>query len=209
MNILRLLRIAIKSILKNRTRSFLTALGIIIGVGSVIIMTAVGRGSQARIQEDIQSMGTNMIMVMNGRMRFGGVSQGSGSRKALTMDDVEAIRQAEHVEAVSPVIRASGQVIGGSGNWSTSIEGVVPEYMTIRNYSLASGEMFTQRDVDKKKKVCVVGQTVVDELFSGSDPIGQKIRVRNTPFIILGVLKEKGESGMGNDQDDIILAPST
>lgn len=206
----RIQKIAFKSILKNKMRSILTSLGIIIGVCSVIVMVAVGQGSQARIQEQINSLGTNLLMVFPSHSRMGGVSRGAGSFNKMELSDCDAIsQQAQHVMYVSPYIRSSGQVIGGSGNWNTSINGVSTEYLGIKDWEISSGSFFTERDIKSKKKVAVLGQTIVDELFEGVDPIGQRIRIRNTPFTVIGVLAEKGESGMGQDQDDIILAPST
>jgi len=207
--IFNLIKVAIKSILKNRMRSLLTSLGIIIGVSAVIIMVAIGQGSQAKIEENIASLGTNMIMIMPGASRAGGVSQGAGSYNRFTLKDAETIKeQATLLSAVSPVVRSGAQVINGSNNWSTTIYGVSPDYFSIRNYEIESGNLFTERDVLARKKVALIGKTVAEELFGNNDPVGEQIRVRSTPFTVVGVLKEKGQTGMG-DQDDLILAPST
>ncbi len=206
----RIQKIAFKSIMKNKMRSMLTTLGIIIGVCSVIVMVAVGQGSQARIEEQINSLGTNLLMVRPGGSRMGGIHRGAGSFNKMRLSDCDAIlEQAQHVMYVSPVIRANGQIIGGLGNWNTSISGVSTQYLDIKDWDLESGTFFTEKDLKAKKKVAVLGQTVVDELFPNTDPIGERIRIRNTPFTVIGVLEEKGQSGMGEDQDDIILAPST
>jgi putative ABC transport system permease protein len=205
----RLLRVALRSILKNRMRSVLTSLGVIIGVGSVIVMVALGAGAQADVQAQIQSLGANMIMIFPAWGSFRGVSQGAESRPILTMEDEEKIAEdATLLTGISPVVRSGGQVIGGVGNWNTSVEGVDPDYLEIRNWKMASGEFFTERDVRAKSKVAVLGKTVVDNLFPNSDPIGERIRIRNTPFKVIGVLQSRGESAFGQDQDDVILAPS-
>ncbi len=205
----RLLRVAMRSILKNRMRSVLTSLGVIIGVGSVIVMVGLGAGAQADVEAQIQSLGANMIMVFPAWGRVHGVSQGAASRNRLTLDDVERLREnTTLLTGLSPVVRSGGQVIGGIGNWNTSVEGVDPAYLEIRSWKLASGEFFTERDVRAKSKVAVLGKTVVDNLFPDSDPIGERIRIRNTPFKVIGVLEARGQSPFGSDYDDIILAPS-
>jgi len=204
-----LLKAAFKSILKNKLRSILTALGIIIGVASVIVMIAIGKGASARIQAQITSLGTDMLMIRPSFSIRGGVSMGAGSFNRLTFDDVEKIKeQATLIKAISPMVRSGGQVIGGGKNWNTSINGVSSEYLYIRNYELQSGEMFTERDERASKKVAVLGKTVAKELFGDADPVGEQIRINKTPFTVIGVLKEKGQSGMGGDQDDIVLAPA-
>ena len=191
-------------------RSLLTSLGIIIGVSAVIVMVAIGEGSQKQIEEGIQSLGTNLIVVFPGASRSGGVSRGAGSFNRFTFDDVEKIeREATLISAVSPVVRTGGQIIGGGKNWFTTVFGVSPGYFEIRNWEMDSGEFFGARDLRAKKKVALLGKTVADELFPDQDPIGEKIRIRSVPFTVIGVLKSKGQSGMGNDQDDVILAPAT
>jgi putative ABC transport system permease protein len=203
-------KVAFKSLMKNKMRSLLTSLGIIIGVSSVIVMVAIGEGSQRRIKESFSSMGTNMLMISSERHRPGAVSQGAGSsRPELSYDDIDLIKlNCPSIAAVSAVIRSSGQIIGGSGNWNTSVQGVDPDYFKIRDWDLTSGRIFTDREVETKKKYCLIGQTVAQELFANIDPIGQKIRIRNTPFQIIGVLSKKGQNSWGQDQDDTILAPS-
>lgn len=209
MKMLKIHRIAFQSIMKNRMRSLLTSLGIIIGVCSVIVMVAIGQGSQQKIENDINSMGTNLLMVFPGASSRGGISRGAGSRNSLKMEDYEAIKeQAQTILAVSPSVRSGAQIIGGAGNWNTVVEGVSPGYLDIKQWELESGSFFTDKDDKAKKKVAVLGKTIADELFPDSDPVGQRIRIRNTPFKIVGVLKEKGQNSMGSDQDDIILAPS-
>jgi putative ABC transport system permease protein len=200
---------AFQSILRNRMRSILTALGIIIGVSAVIIMVAIGRGSSERIEENINSLGTNLITVSPGTARTRGVSQGSGSFVQLTFRDVDKLKkEATYLQGVSPVVRVGAQVIGGSNNWSTSIYGVSTEYFSIKKWEISSGEAFTERDVTGNKKVAVIGATVASNLFPTGSAVGQSIRIRNTPFKVVGVLKAKGQGGM-MDQDDVILAPAT
>ncbi len=205
-----LLKNAVKSISKNRMRSLLTSLGIIIGVSSVIVMVAIGQGSQKQIEDEIESLGTNMIIIMPGSSTSGAVRGGAGTLNRFTLNDVEKLeKEATMISDVSPTIRSGGQVIGGGENWSTTIYGVTEGYFAIRNFEIEYGEFFTERDVRANKKVALLGKTVADELFPNQDPTGEKIRIRNVPFTVIGVLKEKGQSSMGNDQDDVILAPST
>ena len=201
---------AMRSILKNRMRSLLTSLGIIIGVSAVIVMVSVGSGSQAKIEQNINALGTNLIIVMPGSSRTGGVRGGAGSFNRFTFSDVEKLqKESTLLSYISPVVRSGGQIIGGTGNWYTSIYGVSTDYFEIRNWQLESGEFFTEKDISGKRKVALIGKTIADELFPDQDPVGQSIRIRNIPFTIIGVLKSKGQSGMGADQDDVILAPST
>ena len=205
-----LIKAAFKSILKNRLRSLLTSLGIIIGVSAVIVMVAIGEGSQAMIEEQIGALGTNLIIVFPGVSQSGGVSRGAGSYNRFTFDDIEKIKKsALHLSGVTPVVRTGGQIIGGAGNWFTTVFGVSPDYFYIRNWELKYGDFFTDRDVQSRKKVALLGETIANELFPDQDPTGQRIRIRNTPFTIQGVLKGKGQSAMGSDQDDVILAPAT
>ena len=204
-----LLKIAFKSILKNRMRSLLTSLGIIIGVSAVIVMVAIGEGSQEKIEEQIRNIGANMIIIFPGSMRRGGVSQGAGSHNQLTLEDAEKLAsEATLCTAVSPVVMSGGQVVGGSGNWSTGIAGVSPDYLTIRAWPLEHGEFFTERDIRARSKVAVLGKDVADNLFPDQNPVGEKIRIRNTPFKVIGVLSEKGQGPRGSE-DDVILCPST
>ncbi len=203
-----LITVAFNSILKNRMRSLLTMLGIIIGVGAVITLVSIGQGATADIENEISTLGTNLLIIMPGSTRTGGVSHGASSLNTLTMDDVERLGEANLLRYVSPIISSSAQVIAGSRNWSTKIQGVSPTYLEIKDWPLEKGTFFTERDVRSRKKVAVLGQSVAEELFPGQDPIGSRIRIRNIPFTIIGVLSEKGQSMMG-DQDDVILAPST
>ena len=203
------LRVAFQSLSKNRMRSLLTCLGIIIGVSAVIVMVAIGEGSQADIEARIGALGANMIMIFPGASRMGGVSQGAGTLNRLTLDDAEKLaKEATLSIAISPVVTARAQVIGGESNWNTSISGVSTDYLTIRAWDLESGEFFTERDIRARSKVAVLGKDVADNLFPGQDPVGQKIRIRNTPFKVIGVLTEKGQGPRGSE-DDVILAPST
>jgi putative ABC transport system permease protein len=209
MKILNLLIIAIRSLNKNKVRSLLTMLGIIIGVASVIAMLAIGQGSRDAIQKQIAGMGTNVIMIFPGASFRGGVATAAGTAITLRIEDVDAIRaQCPAVKYLSPVARAGGQVIASNNNWNTTVNGVYAEYLDIRNLELESGSRFTDDDEKRASKVCIIGKTVSDNLFGeDSNPIGQKIRIRNIPFTIIGLLKQKGQSGMGQDQDDIIYAP--
>jgi len=205
-----LVKVAFKSILKNRMRSFLTMLGIIIGVGAVILIVSLGEGAQANIQSNLTSLGSNLLMVSSGTSMHGGVSRGAGSMMNLTLSDAEKIsKEATLVNGVSPVVRSGGQIIGGGNNWSTTVYGVSPEYQTIRDWSVKYGSFFTEREVRGRSKVALIGATVAEELFPGQDPVGALIRIRNVPFKVIGVLEEKGEAGMGMDRDDLIIAPVT
>jgi len=211
MNYSNLLRIALRALVRNKLRAFLTMLGIIIGVASVIAMLAIGEGSKQKIRKQISSMGSNMVMVMPNFQRRGGVSLGSSSSMALKYSDVVALRSdAPDVSAVSPEVRASGQVIYSNQNTQTTIYGVSEEYLTIKKLEVISGRTFTSNEVKNMSKVCILGQTVVENLFgAGADPVGLSIRIKNLPFQIIGTLKDKGESGMGQDEDDLIIAPYT
>lgn len=206
-----LFRIAIRALVRNKLRAFLTMLGIIIGVASVIAMLAIGEGSKANIRKEMSSMGTNMVMVMPNFQRRGGVSLGASSSMALKYSDVEAIRnEAVSVASVSPEVRASGQVIYSNQNTQTTIYGVSEDYLKIKKLEIESGRIFNSTELKGMSKVCILGQTVVTNLFGkGADPVGLSIRIQKLPFLVIGVLKDKGESGMGQDQDDLILAPYT
>jgi putative ABC transport system permease protein len=209
MTIGRLLRAAFSSIARNRMRSLLTSLGIIIGVSAVIIMVAFAEGTSAKIKGQIDALGTNLLMVSPGSASSGGARMGAGSFNRFTFEDVEKIqRNATLLDEVSPVVRSGAQVIGGGSNWSTTVYGVWPSYLKICNWQVESGEAFTDRDVSGNRKVILLGATVAEELFGETDPVGQTVRVRNIPMTVVGVLKAKG-SGMGQDQDDVILAPAT
>ncbi len=211
MNITNLFRIAIRALFRNKMRAFLTMLGIIIGVASVIAMLAIGEGSKRSITEEMSSMGTNLVMIMPSFQSRGGVSLGASSSMALKYSDVTTIRnEAASISAVSPAVNANGQVIYGNQNTQTTIYGVSEEFLGIRKLEIESGRIFNETEVRSMAKVCILGQTVVENLFgTDKDPVGLSIRVKNLPFEIIGVLKDKGESGMGQDQDDMILAPYT
>jgi putative ABC transport system permease protein len=205
-----LLGIALRSILKNKLRSMLTSLGIIIGVSGVIVMSAVGEGTQDLIRKEINLLGTNVIIVSPGSSRLGGVQRGMGSLNRFTLDDVEKIKQsATHLRAISPLVMAGGQVIAGNANWATEICGVGTDYFKIKNWKPEQGTLFTEKDVNGRRKVALLGRTVADELFAGGNPVGQKVRIRNIPFTVIGVLEEKGQGGRGMDQDDLVIAPAT
>ena len=202
------MKIALRALQVNRTRSALTMLGIIIGVAAVIAMVAVGSGATARIQEQIQSIGSNLIIVLPGSISSNGVRLGSGAVVTLTEDDAKAIAaECPSVAAVAPMVRGGVQVVYGNNNWATTAQGVTPDYMTIRDYTMMSGEFFTDQDVDAAAKVAVLGETVVENLFGDNDPIGQVVIIKNVPFTVAGVLTPKGQSPSGQDQDDIILLP--
>ena len=210
MKILKLVDVARSSLLKNRLRSLLTMLGIVIGVGAVIVMRAIGDGAQKNIEDRIKTLGTNLIMVRSSSNAFGGVRRGAGSSRTLSIKDPLIIKeQCRLVSAVSGIVSTNDQIIGGGTNWFTQIQGVSPEYLTIKSWDLADGTFFTERDIRARSKVAVLGSSVVENMFSGQVPIGQSIRIRQTPFKVIGVLKAKGQSSFGQDQDDIILVPLT
>lgn len=167
-------------------------------------------GSQAKIENHINSLGTNLIIIFPGSSKIGGVHRGAGSRDVFTLDNVKRLKEdATLISGVSPIVRSGGQIIGGAGNWYTEIFGVSTDYFEMRNWEIDYGELFTEKDIKSKRKVCLIGRTIADELFPDEDPTGEKIRIRNIPFTVAGVLKGKGQNSMGQDQDDIILAPST
>jgi putative ABC transport system permease protein len=205
-----LVLVAGRSILKNKLRTFLTMLGIIIGVGAVIMMVAIGTGARRQIQAQVASLGTNMIVVMPGFSSQGGVSRGAGSFNRLSLDDAEAIaQQSVLLAAVSPVVITRTQAIGGEGNWRCFVFGVNTQYPTIRDWATSDGVWFDESDIRAKRKVAVLGKTVADQLFPGGDAVGQQIRLRRVPFRVVGVLAAKGQTADGGDQDDVILAPYT
>lgn len=211
MNYSNLFRIAIRALVRNKLRAFLTMLGIIIGVASVIAMLAIGEGSKQRMRKEISSMGTNMVMVVPNMVRIDGVTLGNQNSMALKYSDVVTIRnEAANITMVSPEVRANGQVIYGNQNTQTTIYGVSDEYLSIRKLEVQSGRSFNENEIKGMSKVCILGQTVVENLFgAGVDPVGLSIRIKKLPFVIIGTLKTKGENGMGQDQDDLILAPYT
>lgn len=210
MGFIDVMEVALISLSRNKMRSFLTMLGIIIGVGAVIAMMAVGNGAQQSIKDQIASLGTNVILIFPGSTNQAGVRTGMGTATSLTEEDIEAIKDhCPSVALVTPSLRTGSQVIYQELNWRTAIMGVNPEYFEIRSWPVESGHFFTEADVRNATKVCVVGQTIVENLFKGADPMGQIIRIRRLPFKIVGVLTAKGQSAQGTDQDDVIFAPSS
>src|SRR6266849_9499824 len=210
MRILEILRIALDALVRNLMRSLLTMLGIIIGVVAVIAVVAIGQGAQASVDAQISSLGTNVLMLFPGSSTRGGVMSGAGSNTTLTEDDGQAIReQCPAVAHLSPLLRSGAQVVYSNLNWGTSVQGGSPDFFAIRDWRLDAGEFFTDADVRGATKVCLLGQTVVQQLFETENPIGQTIRIRNIPFKVVGTLKSKGQNMMGQDQDDIILVPYT
>ncbi|MDN3659227.1 ABC transporter permease [Ferruginibacter paludis] len=209
MKMANLLRIAWRAINRNRMRTFLTMLGIIIGVAAVIAMTAIGQGSKQSIQKQISGMGSNMITIRPNSNVTGGVRMDNTSVQSLTEQDITALqKQPEYIDAISPSVTSRGQVINGPYNWATSMQGVFPEYLAIRGWPLLDGVSFTSQDIKSAAKVCLLGQTVLNNLFpNGEDALGKIIRFKNIPFKIIGVLSKKGENTFGQDQDDVILAP--
>jgi putative ABC transport system permease protein len=208
MYVLASVRIALRALRVNKMRSALTMLGIIIGVGAVIAMVSVGTGAAARIQEQIASIGSNLLMVLPGAATSGGMRMGFGSTMTLTEDDAKAIAaEIPGVVAAGGSMRGVAQLVFGNQNWSTAVQGTTSDYLLIRDWDLAAGRFFTSEDVDGATKVVVLGETVKENLFGGSDPIGQIIRVKKVPFTVIGLLARKGQSTWGQDQDDVILIP--
>ena len=205
-----LFKVASQSIMKNKMRTLLTMLGIVIGVGAVIVMVAIGHGAQSQIEDQISSLGTNLIIVMPGAFTTGGANQGAGTFNRLTIDDAEKLkREGSSLSAVSPVISTRAQVIGGSGNWRTLINGVSTDFLTIRDWSVSSGEYFSDTDLRSGRKIAVIGATVASNLFGDVDPVGAQIQIGHVPFTVIGVLAAKGQNAGGVDQDDVILMPYT
>jgi putative ABC transport system permease protein len=203
-------RIALRALGRNKLRSFLTMLGIIIGVGAVIAMVAIGEGAKALVRQQIASLGTNLLVILPGTVTLGGARTGFGGRQSLTDLDAKAIMgQIPIVAGASPVLRQIQQVIGGEQNWSTSVQGIAPEYQQIRDWKIVDGRFITQADVESTAKVALIGQTVAYNLFGDENPIDNIIRIKKIPFQIVGVLGAKGQSGMGNDQDDVVMVPYT
>jgi len=210
MDLLATLRIALRALRVNKLRSVLTMLGIIIGVGAVITMIAVGGGAQARVAEQIKSLGSNLMIIIPGSTTSGGVRMGSSSGQSLTEDDAWAItREVSEVEVSAPVLRGSGQIVAGNSNWATVIYGMTPEYLEARDWPIVSGRGFEAQEVSSAGKVALIGQSVATQLFGDADPVDQQVRIRKVPFTIVGVLDKKGQSMMGTDQDDVILVPLT
>jgi putative ABC transport system permease protein len=204
------IKIALRAMRQNRMRTALTMLGIIIGVGAVITMLAVGTGARQRIEEQISSMGSNLLIVFPGATTAGGVRMGAGTQPTLSMGDAEAIQEeCPAVLHVAPVLSGIAQVVYGNQNWSTGVTGTTPSMLEIRDWPLMQGRPFTEEDVRSASKVCLLGQTVVENIFGGIDPLGQIIRIKNVPFTVIGILDRKGQSPTGQDQDDIIFVPVT
>jgi putative ABC transport system permease protein len=211
MNYINLIKIAKNALLRNKFRAFLTMLGIIIGVASVIAMLAIGQGSKKSIQDQMSSMGSNLVFIMPGSQQRGGVMMGNSGSQKLKMADVDAIRlQCPDVVAVSPEVRTSGQAVFGNLNWPTTLYGGNTLYFSIKKFDVESGRIFTDKEITSLAKVCLIGKTVIENIFpKGADPIGQTIRFKNIPMKIIGVLGEKGQNSFGQDQDDILISPYT
>jgi len=210
MNIANLLKIAFKALNNNKLRCFLTMLGIIIGVASVITMLAIGQGSKNSIKAQISEMGSNMIMIHPGNMQRGGVRQSADDTQTLEVADYEALQTLPGIAAISPTVNSGGQLVNGNNNYPSTIFGVTPEYLDIRKFKVKDGTLFSANDIKAAAKVCILGKTVVDNLFTnGEDPVGRVIRFGKIPLTVIGVLEPKGTNSMGQDQDDIVLAPYT
>jgi putative ABC transport system permease protein len=210
MSFYNLILIALRALQRNKLRAFLTMLGIIMGVASVIAMVAIGQGSKQSIHDSLSNMGSNMITVMPASNLNGGVKISGSSFQTLTSKDIVALkREAQYITDISPSVTAKGQAINGAMNWPTSMQGVDPAYLDIRKLTLKDGIAFTEQDVQTSSKVCLIGQTVIDNLFPNTNPIGKVIRFGNIPFQIIGILNPKGQNAFGQDQDDILIAPYT
>ena len=210
MDLTGIVRVATRALLRNKLRSALTILGIIIGVGAVICTVAIGEGASRQVQEQISNLGDNLLSISAGSVDRGGVHMGSAATKTLTVEDARAIEeQIPLVKLVSPSVGTPSQVIYGNQNWFTQIRGVSPEYLTIRRWPLAEGSVFSARDVDAATNVCILGQTVVVNLFGEEDPVGKTVRIGNLPFVVIGVLSPKGQSPFGQDEDDAVVMPFT
>lgn len=211
MKIINILKIALRALNRNKLRAILTMLGIIIGIAAVICMLAIGQGSKESIKAQIAEMGSNMIMIHPGNMQRGGVRQSADDMQTLKVADYEALRdRSAYLSAVSPVVSSSGQMVVGNNNWPSSINGVTPEYMDIRKLNIEDGEMFTEADIKSAAKVCILGKTVIDNLFpNGENPIGKVVRFGKIPMTVVGILESKGSNSMGQDQDDVVIAPYT
>ena len=209
MNQLETFRVAVRALGRNKLRSFLTTLGIVIGVGAVIAMVAIGEGAKAQVEQAFSAMGTNLLIVVSGSSSSGGARGGFGSQPTLTWDDLKAMRtELSAVRAVAPALRTGAQVFSDDANWSTGVQGTTPDYFALRNWPMALGAPFTDSDLDNGSKVAVLGQTVSTKLFgANANPVGQTIRVRNIPFLVVGVLAVKGQTPNGQDYDDTVLIP--
>ncbi|HMD02794.1 MAG TPA: ABC transporter permease [Candidatus Baltobacteraceae bacterium] len=207
MNLKSTLRTAFGALLRNRARSLLTMLGVVIGVAAVIVTVAIGAGARVSVQQQINSLGSNLIIVLPGSVTQSGARTGSGGASTLTPQDAIAVAALPHVTAVTPVVTLRTQVVGGGHNWQTSISGVAPTYTYVRQWALAEGIFFSDADIASAAKVCVLGQTVVTNLFPNIDPVGQTVLIKNVPFTVVGTLAARGQSGVGQDQDDTVVVP--
>jgi len=212
MDLIMIIRVAFRALIRNKMRAALTMLGVIIGVSAVIAMVSIGQGAQASVQAQIANIGTNLLFVSAGAQNVGGVRSGTGDSgtNTLTVEDLEAIkREVPSVSMVTPAVNARSQLVSGNANWNTSVQGVSDQYPDIRKWTIQSGSFFTDADVKTAARVIVIGQTVADSLFPGTDPVGETLRVMNLPFRVLGVMARKGQDQQGRDQDDITFAPYT
>ena len=212
MNLLMIIRVAFRALVRNKMRAALTMLGIIIGVGAVIAMVSIGQGAQASVQAQIESIGTNLLFLSAGAQNVGGVrtATGDSGTNTLTIEDLDAIRrEVPSVSMVTPNVNARSQLVVGNMNWNTSVTGVSPEYPSVRKWDVQSGEFFGDADVKSAARVIVIGQTIADNLFPGTDPVGQTVRVASMPFRVVGVMNRKGQDPQGRDQDDVAFAPYT
>ncbi len=211
MNWLMTLKVALRALARNKMRSFLTILGVVIGVAAVIAMVAIGDGAKARVEATFAAMGSNMLIVMNGSSGGGGAMGGFGSQPTLSWDDLKAIQtELTSIRDAAPVLRSSAQLLSEDANWGSSVQGTTPAFLRVRSWDVASGAVFTQSDVDGGAKVALLGQTVVDKLYgTNANPVGQIVRIKNVPFTVVGVLARKGQSPFGQDYDDVVLVPVT
>lgn len=204
------IKMAFEGMLSNKLRTFLTMLGIIIGVGAVIAMVSLGLGMQEKVKENISSMGSNLLIVMSGGRTANGQRIASGSGAHLTYDDAKAIeKNVDGIKYVAPGVQSSYQLVAGNQNWNTQVQGMTPNIIDIRNYTIKTGRMYTEKELTSRDRVCVIGQTVADNLFPEGDPVGKTVRINKAPFRVVGVLNSKGQSSMGRDQDDVVFVPLT
>lgn len=204
------IKMAFEGMLSNKLRTFLTMLGIIIGVGAVIAMVSLGLGMQEKVKENISSMGSNLLIVMSGGRTANGQRIASGSGAHLTYDDAKAIeKNVDGIKYVAPGVQSSYQLVAGNQNWNTQVQGMTPNIIDIRNYTIKTGRMYTEKELTSRDRVCVIGQTVADNLFPEGDPVGKTVRINKAPFRVVGVLNSKGQSSMGHDQDDVVFVPLT
>jgi len=211
MNVFQTLRVAVRALMRNKTRAFLTTLGIVIGVSAVIAMVAIGEGAKARVEQAFASMGSNLLIVLPGSSSSGGARGGFGSQPTITWDDLRAVQtEAPAVQYAAAVLQTRAQLVTSDQNWSTSVTGTSPEYFAIRSWPIAEGALFGASDLSGASKVAVLGATVVENLYgAGYDPVGESVRINNVPFVVIGVLAKKGQSPMGQDYDDAVFVPST